>query len=154
MFFCLLFRWFWHFYALSVCWNTLLLVFHLNFTFQGHSYPSWLIRLLDTLTTAPSPSKEGRLPSSIANAKLVIMLQSHTVFSSTAVDSAAAAADQHPLSEEAAGVPVCQCLLQHRSHSSGAVRVWPGLLRPAGVDSPLLRPSRTRFTCSHSLRSG
>lgn len=51
-------RWFWHFYAVSVSWNTLLLVFHLNFRFQGQSYPSWLTRILDTLTSVPSPSKE------------------------------------------------------------------------------------------------
>lgn len=62
LFFWLHFRWFWHFYAVSVSWNTLLLVFHLNLKFQGQSYPSWLIRLLDLLTSTPSPSKEGRLP--------------------------------------------------------------------------------------------
>lgn len=75
------------------------------------------------------------------------------VLSPTAVDCATAAADLHPLFEEAARVPVCQRLLWHRSHSSGAVRVWPGLLRPAGVDSPLLRPSRTRSNCSCALLS-
>lgn len=81
------------------------------------------------------------------------MFDSHAVFSPTAVDAAAAAADLRPLSEEAAGVSVCQCLLRHRSRSSGAVRVWSGLLRPAGFDGALLRPSRTRFNWSRSSLS-
>lgn len=111
--FCFLspFRWFWHFYAASVSWNTLLLLFHLNLKFQGQSFPLWLTTLLDTLTSLPSSSNEGRLPSTITQLDLVIIFNFAAVFSPTAVDSATAASDLHPLFEEAAGVPVCQCLL-------------------------------------------
>lgn len=54
-------RWFWHFYAISVGWNSLLLVFHLNFIFQHQSYPSWLTGILDILTGVPSTCSQGRL---------------------------------------------------------------------------------------------
>uniref|UniRef100_A0A8C2ZTI0 Polyprenal reductase n=1 Tax=Cyclopterus lumpus TaxID=8103 RepID=A0A8C2ZTI0_CYCLU len=47
-------RWFWHFYAISVVWNGLLLGLYLNATFQHQSYPSWLTGLLDILTDAPA----------------------------------------------------------------------------------------------------
>uniref|UniRef100_A0A3Q3W350 Polyprenal reductase n=1 Tax=Mola mola TaxID=94237 RepID=A0A3Q3W350_MOLML len=43
-------RWFWHFYALSVAWNGLLLVLYLNAIISHRSYPSWLPRVLDLLT--------------------------------------------------------------------------------------------------------
>ncbi|XP_020499434.1 polyprenol reductase [Labrus bergylta] len=51
-------RWFWHFYAVSVCWNGFLLVLYLNFTFQNQSYPSWLNRLLDILTGVPNSDSQ------------------------------------------------------------------------------------------------
>ncbi|XP_034437830.1 polyprenol reductase [Hippoglossus hippoglossus] len=43
-------RCFWHFYAVSVCWNGFLLTLYLNFTFQHHSLPSWLAGTLDLLS--------------------------------------------------------------------------------------------------------
>ncbi|CAJ1059990.1 polyprenol reductase [Xyrichtys novacula] len=46
-------RWFWHFYAVSVGWNSFLLVLCLNFTFQHQPYPTWLTGLLDVLTSVP-----------------------------------------------------------------------------------------------------
>ncbi|XP_070817249.1 polyprenal reductase [Chaetodon trifascialis] len=48
-------RWFWHFYAISVGWNCLLLGLYVNVTFQQQSYPSWLTGILDILTGVPSP---------------------------------------------------------------------------------------------------
>ncbi|XP_041647578.1 polyprenol reductase [Cheilinus undulatus] len=50
-------RWFWHFYAVSACWNGFLLVLYLNFTSQK-TYPPWLSGLLDILTGAPSPDTQ------------------------------------------------------------------------------------------------
>ncbi|XP_068448964.1 polyprenol reductase [Clinocottus analis] len=47
-------RWFWHFYAISVVWNGLLLALYLNFSFQQQSLPSWLNAVLDFLTAAPA----------------------------------------------------------------------------------------------------
>ncbi|KAM3619219.1 uncharacterized protein V6R79_004697 [Siganus canaliculatus] len=43
-------RWFWHFYAISVGWNGLLLLLYVTFSFQHQSYPSWLCAVLDILT--------------------------------------------------------------------------------------------------------
>ncbi|XP_034534120.1 polyprenol reductase [Notolabrus celidotus] len=47
-------RWFWHFYAVSVGWNSFLLVLSLSLTFKHQSYPSWLTGLLDAMTGVPS----------------------------------------------------------------------------------------------------
>nr|XP_020459131.1 polyprenol reductase isoform X1 [Monopterus albus] len=47
-------RWFWHFYAVSLCWNGLLLALYLNFIFQQQSHPSWLTGILDILSGLPS----------------------------------------------------------------------------------------------------
>ncbi|XP_023127633.2 polyprenol reductase [Amphiprion ocellaris] len=46
-------RWFWHFYAISVGWNGLLLLLHLNFIYQHQPHPSWLTWILDVLTGVP-----------------------------------------------------------------------------------------------------
>lgn len=73
----------------------------------------------------------------------------HTVCSPTAVHSAGAAAALPALAEEAAGVPVCQCLLWW-SHTSGAVCVRPVLLHRTGVDCTLLRPSGKRWSWNQS----
>nr|XP_019936658.1 PREDICTED: polyprenol reductase [Paralichthys olivaceus] len=43
-------RCFWHFYAVSVCWNGFLLTLYLNLTFQHRSLPSWLTGMLDMLS--------------------------------------------------------------------------------------------------------
>ncbi|XP_035510021.1 polyprenol reductase [Morone saxatilis] len=51
-------RWFWHFYAISVGWNALLLVLYLNLTFRHQSYPPWLIGSLDILTGLPSTDSQ------------------------------------------------------------------------------------------------
>ncbi|XP_063323000.1 polyprenol reductase [Pelmatolapia mariae] len=51
-------RWFWHFYAVSVGWNGLLLVLYLSFIFQHQSYPLWLSDFLDILTGAPSSDNQ------------------------------------------------------------------------------------------------
>ncbi|XP_049444855.1 polyprenol reductase [Epinephelus fuscoguttatus] len=51
-------RWFWHFYAISVGWNSLLLAFYLNFIFQHQSYPSWLTGILDILTGVQSTNSQ------------------------------------------------------------------------------------------------
>ncbi|XP_071342998.1 polyprenal reductase isoform X2 [Trachinotus anak] len=51
-------RWFWHFYALSVCWNGFLLVLYLSFIFQHQSHPSWLTVMLDILTGVPSTDSQ------------------------------------------------------------------------------------------------
>lgn len=55
------FRWFWHFYAISVVWNGLLLGLYLKFILQHQSYPAWLTGILDTLTSVPSPDSQGKL---------------------------------------------------------------------------------------------
>ncbi|XP_035503669.2 polyprenol reductase [Scophthalmus maximus] len=47
-------RCFWHFYAVSVCWNGFLLALNLNLTFQHQSPPSWLTGIVDILTGVPS----------------------------------------------------------------------------------------------------
>lgn len=54
-------RWFWHFYAISVGWNGLLLALYLNFTLKHQPYPSWLTGMLDILTGLPSTDSQGRL---------------------------------------------------------------------------------------------
>nr|XP_033476996.1 polyprenol reductase isoform X2 [Epinephelus lanceolatus] len=51
-------RWFWHFYAISVGWNSLLLAFYLNLIFQYQSYPSWLTGILDILTGVQSTNSQ------------------------------------------------------------------------------------------------
>ncbi|XP_076736222.1 polyprenal reductase [Maylandia zebra] len=51
-------RWFWHFYAVSVGWNGLLLVLYLSFIFQHQSYPLWLSDFLDILTGAHSSDSQ------------------------------------------------------------------------------------------------
>lgn len=53
-------RWFWHFYAISVGWNGLLLLLHLNFIYQHQKHPSWLTWILDILTGVPGT--EGQAP--------------------------------------------------------------------------------------------
>ncbi|XP_039983694.1 polyprenol reductase isoform X2 [Xiphias gladius] len=53
-------RWFWHFYATSVCWNGLLPALYLNFIFQRQSLPSWLTGIIDILTGVPST--DGQVP--------------------------------------------------------------------------------------------
>lgn len=55
------FRWFWHFYAISVGWNSFLLVLNLKSIFQQQSYPSWLTGILDMFTGVPSTHSQGRL---------------------------------------------------------------------------------------------
>ncbi|XP_030228476.1 polyprenal reductase [Gadus morhua] len=42
-------RWFWHFYAVSVVWNGLLLVLSLHLKLQNQSYPQWLTYFLSFL---------------------------------------------------------------------------------------------------------
>lgn len=54
-------RWFWHFYAVSVCWNGLLLAFYLNLVVQRQSHPQWLAGILDLLTGAPSTGSQGKV---------------------------------------------------------------------------------------------
>ncbi|XP_047443334.1 polyprenol reductase [Mugil cephalus] len=51
-------RWFWHFYAISVGWNGLLLVLYLNFIYRDQSYPSWLTGILDILTGVPGTNSQ------------------------------------------------------------------------------------------------
>ncbi|XP_041791841.1 polyprenol reductase isoform X2 [Chelmon rostratus] len=51
-------RWFWHFYAVSVGWNGLLLGLYVNVTFRNQSYPSWLTGILDILTDVPNPDSQ------------------------------------------------------------------------------------------------
>ncbi|KAG7228761.1 hypothetical protein INR49_008539 [Caranx melampygus] len=53
-------RWFWHFYALSVCWNGLLLTSYLSFIFQLQPHPSWLTGVIDILAGVPSTG--GQVP--------------------------------------------------------------------------------------------
>ncbi|XP_026161204.1 polyprenal reductase [Mastacembelus armatus] len=52
-------RWFWHFYAISVCWNGLLLTLYLKSIFQRQPFPSWLTGLLDNLTDGLSTASPG-----------------------------------------------------------------------------------------------
>uniref|UniRef100_A0A3P9Q5A3 Polyprenal reductase n=1 Tax=Poecilia reticulata TaxID=8081 RepID=A0A3P9Q5A3_POERE len=47
-------RWFWHFYAISVCWNVFLLLLSFNLIYQLQSYPPWLTGMLEILTGVPS----------------------------------------------------------------------------------------------------
>ncbi|CAB1332081.1 unnamed protein product [Coregonus sp. 'balchen'] len=44
-------RWFWHFYAISVGWNGLLIVLSLHMIVWGQQFPSWLTDILGFLTT-------------------------------------------------------------------------------------------------------
>ncbi|XP_071395172.1 polyprenal reductase [Centroberyx affinis] len=52
-------RWFWHFYAVSVGWNGLLLLLSLNFTLQNQPYPSWLTGILGFLTGVPRSDSQA-----------------------------------------------------------------------------------------------
>ncbi|XP_053286632.1 polyprenol reductase [Pleuronectes platessa] len=45
-------RCFWHFYAVSVCWNGFLLTLYLDSTFRHQPLPSWLTGMLDMLSGA------------------------------------------------------------------------------------------------------
>ncbi|KAM9385865.1 polyprenal reductase [Pholidichthys leucotaenia] len=47
-------RWFWHFYAVSVLWNTFLLFLLLSIMYERLSYPSWLTWITDILTGVPN----------------------------------------------------------------------------------------------------
>ncbi|XP_028260091.1 polyprenal reductase [Parambassis ranga] len=51
-------RWFWHFYATSVGWNGLLLVFYLNFIFQRQSLPSWLTGIVEFFSGVPNTDSQ------------------------------------------------------------------------------------------------
>ncbi|XP_029904630.1 polyprenal reductase [Myripristis murdjan] len=51
-------RWFWHFYALSVGWNGLLLALSFSVTLQSQPYPSWLTRIVELLTGVPRPDSQ------------------------------------------------------------------------------------------------
>ncbi|KAM9849279.1 polyprenal reductase [Aulostomus maculatus] len=53
-------RWFWHFYAVSVGWNGLLLLLSASVLLQQQSYPQWLTGIVDILTGAPST--DGSVP--------------------------------------------------------------------------------------------
>ncbi|XP_011612848.1 polyprenal reductase [Takifugu rubripes] len=47
-------RWFWHFYAISAGWNSILLFFYTKTIIYHQTYPTWLTGLLGILTGAPS----------------------------------------------------------------------------------------------------
>lgn len=115
--------------------------------------PGWLEYWTRWPAYQQVPAKTVGLTSTITRANPVVLFHSYVMFSPTAVDSATAAAHLPPHPEEAAGVPVCQRLLWLGSRSFGTVRLRSGLLRPAGVDSALLGPSRTRFNWSRSSLS-
>ncbi|XP_078115834.1 polyprenal reductase isoform X2 [Sander vitreus] len=51
-------RWFWHFYAISVSWNGLLLAFYLISIVQHQSHPLLLTGVLDFLTGVPSTDSQ------------------------------------------------------------------------------------------------
>ncbi|XP_070688657.1 polyprenal reductase [Pempheris klunzingeri] len=51
-------RWFWHFYAVSVVWNGVLLALYLNYTCQHQPQPSWLTGLLDMVAGVPSTDSQ------------------------------------------------------------------------------------------------
>ncbi|KAI3368333.1 hypothetical protein L3Q82_008040 [Scortum barcoo] len=69
-------RWFWHFYAISVGWNCLLLLFYLNFTFLHQSYPQWLTGALDILTSGV-PNTDNQVPQlSTLLVQLLLCIQS------------------------------------------------------------------------------
>lgn len=57
------YRCFWHFYAISVCWNGFLLVLYLKKIFQHQLHPLWLTGVLDVLTGVTSTDIQGRLKS-------------------------------------------------------------------------------------------
>ncbi|XP_038136618.1 polyprenol reductase [Cyprinodon tularosa] len=46
-------RWFWHFYAISVCWNVFLLLLSFNCMHQLQPYPSWLTGMMEILAGVP-----------------------------------------------------------------------------------------------------
>ncbi|XP_059197398.1 polyprenol reductase isoform X2 [Centropristis striata] len=69
-------RWFWHFYAISVGWNSLLLIFYLNFIFQQQSYPSWLTVILDIL--AGLPSTDSQVPQ-LSTVLVLVLLCVHSL---------------------------------------------------------------------------
>lgn len=135
-------RWFWHFYAISVCCNGLLLVLYLNFKFQHRSHPSWLTGILDVLTGVPNTARQGELTCLRSLIACVFIFHSPCdvicVCSATAVHPAGAAAALGPLLQETARVSVCQCFLWW-SHAFGAVHVWTGVLHRTRLDGALLR---------------
>lgn len=55
-------RWFWHFYAASVCWNGLLLLLYLSSTLQRQSLPSWLTGILTIFTGVSKTHTDSQAP--------------------------------------------------------------------------------------------
>ncbi|XP_056270837.1 polyprenol reductase [Pseudoliparis swirei] len=66
-------RWFWHFYAISVLWNGLLLALYLSFTFQQRALPSWLTGLIDIVADAPA----GQVPQ-LSTLLVLVLLCGHS----------------------------------------------------------------------------
>ncbi|XP_067086065.1 polyprenol reductase isoform X2 [Osmerus mordax] len=64
-------RWFWHFYAVSVLWNGLLVVVSLRAIQRDEPYPSWLTDTLSFL--AGSPATHGQAPQVCSVAVQVLL---------------------------------------------------------------------------------
>ncbi|XP_033821228.1 polyprenol reductase [Periophthalmus magnuspinnatus] len=72
-------RWFWHFYAVSVCWSGSLLFFYLNSIFLHHPLPSWLTWSSSVLIAGKSSSNpEGNVPQ-MTTLLLLLLLWLHSL---------------------------------------------------------------------------
>lgn len=69
-------RWFWHFYAVSVCWSALLLFFYINSIFHDHPLPSWLTWTMVNLT-GTSTDTESHVPQ-MTTLLLLLLLWVHS----------------------------------------------------------------------------
>lgn len=134
-------RWFWHFYAISAGWNSILLFFYTKTIIYHQTYPTWLTGILGILTGAPSNHSRGRSSVPFCLKCWVCLIDSNIplVCSPAAVNFTGAAAALHSFPQEAAGVSVCQCLLQW-SYTFGTVYIWFVLLHHNWVDCALHRP--------------
>ncbi|KAJ0065322.1 hypothetical protein NL108_007059, partial [Boleophthalmus pectinirostris] len=71
--------WFWHFYAVSVCWSASLLFFYTNSIFLHPPLPSWLTWLSSILITGTSNTNAEREIPQITTLLLLLLLSLHSL---------------------------------------------------------------------------
>ncbi|KAJ7986485.1 hypothetical protein DPEC_G00340370 [Dallia pectoralis] len=69
-------RWFWHFYAISIGWNGLLIVLSFHVIVWDEQFPSWLTDILRYLTGGPVAVK--RVPQ-VSTVLVLLMLWVHSL---------------------------------------------------------------------------
>ncbi|XP_077573906.1 polyprenal reductase [Stigmatopora nigra] len=69
-------RWFWHFYAISLLWNGLLLAFSLNVTLRHYFCPNWLTGIINILSGSFHAEQKAPHASTVL---LQVLLWSHSL---------------------------------------------------------------------------